>query len=1103
MIYWTQDFTAANGSDWSEVGFDRVAGAALNAVIQSNAGQHGALAGFRIYMSSGWPPTRDFKVDVLVDWNNPTVQGRSAGIAGRLTADGQTCYWGELSSYKPSGGSIGTPHVRLFRRRSGTNTIVVAETDISGTVSAADLAAGVRLGLRIKNTAEGEVNVQLQVDRGSGFVTHATYVDTSVVGSIIEEHGGVGIVLDALSVTNDIVYDDFRCRDFSDEAADIEYEEGLAIILNGEYYDAEQVEALGLSGLKARQSYAIRADGEVTDLADIHNPTLLPGDDISIMFDNTVLAVGVIRPVMKSGRIPSEGVSYEIHGPKMLCQGVTVTHPVTGAGQITFNPDSEEPNYDAGYANKSPGDILTWLYENHTEGQDGLRAHRAAPAYLQTVTIPAGLMSGPVIPQITVSGDFASAVEMVLSYMPGWAWWVDPETKEHFFHERPVASKVDIDCADDWIEFDIEVHPELNRTAVLIRGSEPEIEMETLSLSGGTLAGEWDTGLETTWTNNVSRRSRAVGTVSAVGGSPPTIDPDQTGGLFPMEVDEWLDSVLTFTSGAESGNSYQVTSNTLVRLYLYGAAFLGAGPAPGDTFVVEDKQSNPGTPDSADPAWAARYNGNFSVYREFGAAGAFAGIEIAEGKCFDIRITTPIPGGLDDQFEVRHVGGQVIDGKIVLDSPATLPLGLVNYTGGRTGDVCEPGGAEGVGQAYGDIEVDVPKRNTVIPSIRKPVLGFHGTAYSLDPDKWDGVGEAGYGDAGVRTVLVVDDPNFNSLAFQTEYEAFADSLLEIYGSLAVMAKVDYNDKVVTSWAGLNKRITLSDTEAPRTTGYETSDDLWLAEVEWDLTEWKTSLNIGSIMAFGGVNLQAVRQRYAETNRMKQWRDAMRKHADFLNCLKTGFESSTASEITGSQGVCASQISAGGGQSVQDALEHTVTASDIPSDCASAPCPAGCDGIISNKPQMLTNADDAIAVRPVILKPNGSYALPGAGGGQPAGDWIENVVACLQSHVDGLWTTLHDQTTAIEAAFKSVEDCWVQQETNNAALWAAILALYACHNATHRSMVATFATVAPGAGVPVLVGNPALIHCPVPTEVVTTCGPVCECQIAACPVDCNP
>lgn len=1132
MIFWTHEFTAADGTLWATdtVGYTKVAGGIGDSTVIGNKGRTGATATFRLYQSNGFPPIRDYKTDVILTWADATTVGRTAGIAARLTDDGEVCYYADLSSYSPAGGggTIGTPHLRLFRRRAGVDTQLGLDVDISGTVSAADLEAGVRLGLRLENTDDGIVSLKVSVDRGAGHVVYINYTDSAGASITIEDGGSVGLVCDSLSSGSDVEYDDHRVMDFADEAADLEYEEGLAIILNGTYLDAEQIEALGIGGIKARQSYALRPEGEIRDLADVNSAALRPGDDIAILFDNTFMASGVIRPVIKGASVPTENIQYEIHGPKLLCQGVVVTEPVTALGSVTFNQDPTDPNYDSGRANKSPGDLLDWLFDNHAEGQDGLRAHKAAPAYGTVAVIPAGLSSGPVIPNITLSGDFAQAVEFVLSYMPGWAWYVDPETKQHTFHNRAASSKVDIDVSDDWIEEEIEVHPELNKTAVLIRGGEPEIEMQTLSLSGGTMSRDWAAGLVNGWDTTKSRRSRAVGSVasSAVGVSTLDLTPDQTGGQFPMEANEWIHSVLTFTSGPEDTNSYQIVSNTLLVLRLYGGsgtpAWISGGPAPGDTFVVEDRQSNPPTPPVVDSNWqGARNNSFFDIFRTFKADGAFSGASLAQGKCFDIRVITPIPGGADDQFEVRHVGGKINSaGKIELDSPATLPIGLVNYLSGRDGDVCSTGTAQGVGEGgsqYGDIQADVPVRATLVPKVRRPGVGFHGTAYSFDSDKWDGGGEAGIGDAGVRDILVVDDPSFTSLAFSSEYEAYADALLECFGTLAVAARVRYTDRVEPSWAGLDKRITLSDTETPRTTGYEDSDDLWIMETEWDFEEWSTTVSIGNMVSLGGLDVEASRARFANTARMKQWREMISRLNEMRNCLGDGFQSATAAEITSSQGICATQVSTGRGTSVADELPTFAEVCGAPGGApASGPCENSCTGgLVSGKATLLANAAVIAGMTPCLIQPD----EPVIAGGDP----IEDVVACNQDHTAALWTFVHDLTTAAEAAFKSVEDCMVAKESdishiesrinsNNTALTtfatcivAAVNAIVTWLNVTQKNcLIAAFGACWPGPGVPYTCTNAPTATCPLTLQNATqlsVCGPVCECQVTPPNVPC--
>lgn len=1108
--YFTHDFTATNGDPWPA--FTRVAGSSLANEVQSNVGWAGSVAAERFFQSDYFPTTDDYKWSLDVDFANAVTQGRYFGMAVRLTDDGNTCYWVQISSHRMSDSTMNMPHLRIYRRRSGTDTEIVTEQDISGTVSGADLNGGQEFTLRVENTDENTVNIKVFADATELY----SYDDTAA--NRISSGGTIGIVTGSGSVNDDVTFDNATAKDFADEATGgAAPTTGLAIMLNGSHYNEEEIEDLGIAGLTATQSYAIGPTGTARDINDFHLPVLRPGDDIAIRYNDVYYASGVLRPVVQDGLIP-EGNTYEIHGPKMLAKGVPIAHPTTNQGQLLFNADPEDPEYDADLDGMSPGDILAWLYDNHADGQDGLRAHKAAPASGTIATIPAGLTNGPVIPGITVSGDFAAAVEFVLSYMPQYAWHIDPETRAHSFHDRDAASSQDVDAADDHVFVRLETKPSQNRTAVIIRGGKPEVEIETLKLSDGTLEGKWDSTGEGTYTNAKSKINRIEGTLSGFGqySGDPTygdriyVDPDQSGGLFVLDTDvangNWAGTFLNIQMTTHGSFTFQVYANTSSRLILTSVDWPSGGtftPTIGDSinlFGSRQKQSTVEGDIEGENQWG------YDAYRTFGKTG---GGRFAEGECFQVTLKIP-QGTNEDSFEVHRVGGTVKGGNLELDAAATLPVGLVNYLPGRNGG-CGAGEAQGVGQGgLGDIEVEAPIQQTVVPYVRVPTNGFRGTAYAFDSSKWNGGGEPGVGDPGVITPLVIDDPNFQYQTQQeSDYIALADAMLKVFGTLSVMAQVQVTDSIDSTWLGLEKKVTISDTESGRTTGYESSEDLWVAAVTWDFDKWATTVNIGNMAAFGGVNIQAVRQRFAENQRIKQFRDFIKRQQEILNCLKDGFQQSKGSEITGSQQPCASDIKTSGGSTVEDRLNagaHSLVGAGGSAAAAVNECTDQC-GLIDSS-SAAANAADAIAKGPALAQPSSRGTLGGAD------KWIEESVACNQTHINGLWNSMKALADATGAALGNAQLCLNNADSDRQQLNTRITCVIDDHNAflicLHNYINTTlipciqagFGMAYPGPGFawdcdPLDCDD---MECPSPT--LSLCLALCECNAAFATVTCN-
>jgi hypothetical protein len=999
------------------------------AVIQANTGWAGTTAQERFYQSDYFPSTDDYKAKVDMDWDDAVTTGRACGLAVRLTDDGNKCYYVVLYSYRPSDTTMNMPHIKIFRRIGGSDTEIVAQQDVSGTVTGADLNAGVTLQLRVENTDPDTVNLIVNVDKGAGFVQLYSHDDDSAVA--IFKYGTVGIYLHANSDNGDVAVDNLICENFEDEAPDTEYQTGIGLIINGTYYSESQIETLGLQSIQASRSYAIRAVGQITDINDIRAPALSLGDDVSILWNDTYLATGVVRPRISEGNSP-EGITYTLHGAKLLAQGVPVTNPTNNQGQILFNGDSEDPNYDSSLDNMSIGDILEVLFDNHLEGEDGLRAHKAAPPSGTAYTIPAGLTNGPIIPGLTVSGMFPEAVEYLLARMPEYGWDVDPETLAHTFHARSSMSKTAIDTQDEHTKVRIEEHPEHNRTVVLIRGGEPEIEWATVSLGDGTLAVGWDTTFEGTWDLKKSKVKRVEGTIANFGidgNGRVYVEPDQTGGLFPLVADEWNGTFLTIIDGDAAG-TYNVYDTSATRITATQTAWIGGPPSALDNIAVFGS-TNPAASDASN-------NAHTDVYTKFELAGAYSGKQVAFGKCFEVFLKTPIPGGQDDEYEVIRVSARVTPTGFVLDTPAMLPIGLVNYTGSRNGDNCVPGKAEGVGQNIGDIEANLPIVQAAVPLMRRPAIGHDGTAYEL---------------ADVRTVLAIDDQNYQYPSEQdSDYEAYADELLKVYAALSVMCEVTLTDVIDTGWAALNKRATLTDSETDGIIGYDASDDLWLAEVVYDLSQRSTSLRIGSQVSFKGIDIQAQRQRYTETSQIKQFRERVKRAAELINCLKSGADANNGGGTPISSNQCASLISSGQGtgSSIADEVDWTEVFCHFTSGSIGAVCSGECAGDpapVANPSALQTNAGDFSNVNNIVeWFPAEKIATLGANEYTPA-----QVLCCVLTHIEQLWAWQYQLAKALNDGFNVIHGDFMQIFGFITTLAANDVQLLACIDALNTCM----------------------------------------------------
>lgn len=870
-VRFSHTFTGTNGDPWP--GFTRVAGAAWDAVIVSNQGGAGTTAAERIYQSDYWPGIRDYDADLDLIWNSAATEGRGWGVMSRLTDDGQRGYMAVLYSYRPSDNTLNIPHVKFFRRSGGTNTTLGSEVDVSGSFDSTALNAGVTLRLRTQTQDDGSVTLTAYID-GTQVATHN---DAALpIGS----GGTAGIWIDGNSDNSDVLADNLIVQDFEADAPDTTHEVGMALKVNGQYLNEQALIDRGIAAVRWKQSYVSGSSdsaAQIIDHRDWHDPALLPGDHVEIWYNDEIYATGYIRPAQADSR-PPEGNAYELHGPKQLAREVAIVDPDDFRSTVYFNQSADAEAYDAAKSDMTIGDILAWMFDNHLEGEDGLRAHGAAPGSGSAYTIPAGLTNGPVLAGIELSGTFGEAIEHLLSYMPGYAWYVNPSTLVHEFHHRPSAAEYDIDSGNQHVLHRIDTQPQNARTVVFIVGSRPNVVYETMSLSNGGLQEAWDTslGVESDYDSTKAGKKSDSGVVVTFGikGSGPYTGKTyiQVSGLS-MDDGEWRQCTLVFTSGGENGTAYEVVHNTAspAEFIFAETAWENGGPSVSDTFNINGAFATGGR----DNLWDEM----FSMYQISDANKR----NIAQGECGQARFNYPLPGGGQGSTPIGATYGS--EGRIKLDMPTTLPLGLSAYPA-AAGSAANCGGVtQGPDGTIGDIEIDVPVKQAAALRLRVPAAGFRGTAYSFNEDNWDGDGAATAGDAGVMTPYVVEDANYESSAQDVAYTAYADALLEVLGELPVRADVRAEEVIISDLNGLNKRLTLTST-GDRTTGYE-SRPLWLMEVRWS---WaaddgvNTQALCGTQSSFNGLSVDSVRRAYTDTVKDRARREQVAQLMKMLECM---------------------------------------------------------------------------------------------------------------------------------------------------------------------------------------------------------------------------
>lgn len=964
----TRPWTAANGTSWESVGFLKVLGGAVVATVESNAGHCGASTAERVFMVLGYPGTPGHKVAVDVIWINAVGSGRAPGVGARWTDDGANGYMAQLDS------NINAARVRIRRRRAGAWTDLTGWVDISGAVTGAALEAGVTLELRTVNE-EGQVALSFRV----AGTERLAYDDTAA--DRIEAAGSPAIYIDAVSDTNDVVYDSLTVRDLEDEytgtLADLD--EGIALVVDGVSYSWEDLVDAGVVVGQGSQSYD-RGDGwEFTSraLMDAEDEILYPGAVVAVALDGDIVASGRIQAASRKLQ-PGEGRAYRLVTARQLAADVLLEHPELHGNSITWNLYADHADYDAAYADTEIGEAIALILDEHADGSTGLRAHLAAPPDEDTapyVQAELDLLTAKV-PGMTVSGDPVTAIEQLLAFTK-YLLVIDPATLIWHIVDRTGGTIVQVDLDATHVLGEYTIDPDRNFTACVVHGSKPETTETTLTSEAlGGLQTTWHSTMQTGRTDELSVKNRDEGLVASIGGGggAPTMTPDTVGPpAFSMVQYEWIKCAVVFNTGAEAGERYEVTSNTSLAFTLVGP-WRNGGPAAGDEFVVEGNAVNGG-----------RDNGHTEVGRRWKLTDEDLGVP--EDACVYAKVRD---GNLQKIVAAKIVPSSSGSGglDVMLDLPA---IGLVSYPPAAVQEPCDAGGTD-----LATVEITLPTYSISDPRVPRRWFprdasdqdAYRGTAFTTDDAKWDGAGTPGRGDPGVMRPLLMDAPSFDGSAEQiAEWDAVFEEMLAFMATLArsVVIEVPGLD---TQWAGLGLRLQLVGGPAE----LETITDLTVLAVEWNVPANKTKVYAGTLAA-GPYDIQRMREEMVGRNvkrRQKRQTGLLDKLRD---CLASNQHSAGYARDLAPVQICADRITLPGspGARLGETLNQECQVGDsCEMSCTDFPCET-----VTGAVNFEANAQALIALTPSTKDAAGVLAF------------IAQSLACLWRVVGGIASS-HDQ-----------------------------------------------------------------------------------------------
>lgn len=926
------EFTAADTTKWTDaaVAFDKVFGTtsilAAIAAISGNKGLCAATANESIYRSAYADALRDFKVKATLKWDNAAGASRTGGLGVRVSTDGTSGYFVLLNS------GAGATTLQIMRRLGGSFFPITAATAVG--VLSASLNAGVVLMLRVQNKDDG-VHLQASVDG----VLYLDVTDAYIAGISIEDGGRVALYHGATCQTVDISFDDLIALDFADEATSgTGWQTGIGLVINGVYYAENEWRDKGLDPVVARVSYAPVASGQILDLNDPGSPFLRVGDWVKILYNETALCEGQVQTARQSWPPPG-GIVYDLVSPRQLGDQTVIEDPATGAPFVSFNFASDSEFYNPDFSGMTVGAVFRYIYDNLTQGDGGLRDVKSAPASEAAYVHAEVVLLDAIIPNLSISGNVLQAEETLLAFMPEYAIYIDPATRIRHFHKRSTAAIEDIRTSEGHRIPEIIRDTSKNYTRIAIFGTAPDAQDETFKLSDASLIPFWAPQVETTWTPQKAKTKKNTFTV-LTSGIESALDPDNPNFLFitvdpltsPMDAHEWDGTLIVFNTGPAAGSTYTVrTNNGSGKIWLAALVWAPAPPVPTNTGELTG---------SEDPAF--KRNGHEAAFREFdlGGKNIKGGCGTANVTNFDGTKTKTIKVKVQ-KFKIDNGDGTTRDG-VRLDKPA---IALINHL---PSTLCE---GDGGAVSADEVELTLPVFDPAVKSVPRlivPASGFRGTAYSFDATRWDGGGQPMIGDPSCKRTLPLNFPDFQSLALQgAEYTKMADAMLAVLGTLALSGTFMLNEGIIPVWGGLNKRLRFiddgDDGTDSKVTGYESSNDLWMIQTEFNLRDETTSLIIGTLSA-QGVDLDAYRKRFAEKTRLDALRRYRKLAEELRDCLNRSFEGGGAVGDDGAGTVSGCDVMSDvGGVSVSERLGQTLGAlggcdnTPFASACAAFPC----------------------------------------------------------------------------------------------------------------------------------------------------------------------
>lgn len=925
---WKVDFAGASGAAWPITWLGSTP--AVPSITPRLDGLGSGIAGIAAQpyvwrgRANAYPARSDYKVDLEARWFNPGGQiDREVGLMVRVV-DANNYLVARVRSM-----GAANPEVRLFRRQGGTETQVGSTYSGAG-LGASKLFSGIRIRVRVQDLSDGTTDVKVYIGNPGETSDGTLRVSGTTTVSNLRGAFTSGIEVGQLWGGRDIVVDNWTCYDLLDEGSVTPPGQGAtgwSVEIDGTLYkandDTGQLEGLTPAVFleDVRQGYGPNGNRCTLSVAAFTGGILKPNSSVIVSYNDTIVFRGKVTSGQQEASASNESTTWTCNDAYFLSKQAILTEN-DGTGVLTFNvTDEDDDTYRVGRQGMTIGDVLQFLFDRYTDGNEGLRFYGACSAS-GTPYVTADLTAmDAVIPNLAVSNNFAAAVAQLLAYFPKRQVWVDPSSGQWRFKDVTALSGETISLTSEWATIRATPDARNNYTAILWRGAkeEPKAEAEKYYDFGdgaGSLKPAWTKEQEENYTSDKRNLKSRIITITGAYNGTPAGSPSGTSAYIDYSSSEGLDPddfrgcAVTFTVGAPGQLCLGHTSSRA----FFDIAF-STIPTPGSkaTFVAMNAAGNP----EGAPLGARGVGRNFILLPdECGGSGTGAGNGLLnKGFCGNATVEfTGQDGAVYAQemgFTV-HVATQDQLDAFGCDNVGTIvelaeipkpPVGLVNFLpppGARPDipplspfkpgvppDMCGP-----LQRYRARVKLAVSEQELVAPEFREPQEGYRGTAYAENAAVWDGGGEPLPSDWGVRQVYTYDDPDFTSSSQITGLRKAAAALLAVYGQKNYLFDVTLgtpwieqspqytgHNTAVSRWAGLTKSVSLS--SAKRTTTFESSA-FPMFEVTWNVRDRSTTVRAGTASAWLGLEASALTRELKKAAIDKKIDRAVADVAEFQN-----------------------------------------------------------------------------------------------------------------------------------------------------------------------------------------------------------------------------